>query len=421
MMIMKKWPAPSLAFKGACMLMIVLGARNVLAQAENLPAWTLGGFGTAGLVHSNERQADYSANVINPGEAGYTDRWSPSVDSRVGAQLGVAFTPCWSALVQLISERNLQNSYRPVVEWANINYQATPELSLRLGRIALPIYLAGDYRKAGYALPWVRPPVEVYGSLPVTNSDGIDASYRWQSGTANNMTQVFYGGTSVQTGDSAKRARARQLIGLSNTTTYGAFTIRASALTATLTADLVRPLFDAFRQLGSQGAMIAERYDVDHKRVGIANIGVSYDTGEWFVQAEGSRMNTRSFLGDKSSMYASAGYRLGDWTPYATYARVISNVPIHSDGLDTSRLAPQAAVGAAYLNAQLNGLLGRIAVQHSVSAGVRWDFLPDYAFKLQYERLRPTGGSSGTLINVQPGFRSGHPVHVVSLALDFVF
>jgi len=52
---------------------------------------------------------------------------------------------------------------------------------------------------------------------------------------------------------------------------------------------------------------------------------------------------------------------------------------------------------------------------------VRWDFLPDYALKLQYERLRPTGGSSGTLINVQPGFVSGHPLHVVSLALDFVF
>ena len=341
--------------------------------------------------------------------------------SATALKVSVAITPRWSAVLQVISERNLQNSYRPVVEWANINYQATPELNLRLGRIALTIYLAGDYRKAGYALPWVRPPVEVYGSLPVANSDGIDASYRWQAGAANNLTQVFYGHTSVQTDDSGKRARARQLMGLSNTTTYGAFTVRASALTAELTVDLVRPLFDAFRQFGPQGAVIAERYDADHKRVGIANIGVSYDNGEWFVQAEGSRMNARSFLGDKSSMYASGGYRLGDWTPYATYGRVVANVPIHSDGLDASRLPAQAGASAAYLNAQLNGLLGRIAVQHSVSSGVRWDFLPDYALKLQYDRLRPTGGSSGTRINVQPGFRSGRPVHVVSFALDFVF
>lgn len=421
MMFMKKWPSLLLAFRGACLLLMVLASRSAAAQAEPMPVWTFGGFGTAGLVHSSERQADYSANVINPGEAGYTDRWSPSVDSRAGAQLGVALTPRWSAVLQVISERNLQNSYRPVVEWANINYQATPELNLRLGRIALPIYLAGDYRKAGYALPWVRPPVEVYGSLPVANSDGIDAGYRWQAGSANNLTQVFYGHTSVQTDDSGKRARARQLMGLSNTTTYGAFTVRASALTAELTVDLARPLFDAFRQFGPQGAVIAGRYDADHKRVGIANIGISYDNGEWFVQAEGSRMNARSFLGDKSSMYASGGYRIGNWTPYATYARVVANVPIHSDGLDASRLPPQAAAGAAYLNGQLNGLLGRIAAQHSVSAGVRWDFLPDYALKLQYDRLRPTGGSSGTLINVQPGFRPDHSVHVVSVALDFVF
>lgn len=421
MIFMKKQPSLLLAFRGTCLVMIVLASRSVAAQAQKLPEWSFGGFGTAGFTHSSERQADYSANVINPGEAGHTERWSPSVDSRAGAQVGVAFTPRWSAVLQVISERNLQNSYRPVVEWANISFQATPELNLRAGRIALPIYLAGDYRKAGYALPWVRPPVEVYGSLPVANSDGIDASYRWQAGAANNLTQVFYGHTSVQTDDSGKRARARQLMGLSNTTTCGAFTIRASALTAELTVDLARPLFDAFRQLGPQGAVIAERYDADHKRVGIANIGVSYDTGEWFVQAEGSRMNARSFLGDKSSMYASGGYRLGDWTPYATYGRVVANVPIHINGLDTSHLLPQAAAGAAYLNGQLNGLLGRIAAQHSVSAGVRWDFLPDYALKLQYERLRPTGGSSGTLINVQPGFVSGRPVHVVSLALDFVF
>lgn len=397
---------------GASLAFAVDGAT---AQEAPLPAWTFGGFGTAGLVHSSERQADFSANVINPGGAGKTDRWSPSVDSRLGAQLAVDVTPQWSAVLQMVAERNLQDSWRPVVEWANVKYQATPELSLRLGRIVLPIYLAGDYRKAGYALEWVRPPAEVYGSLPVANSDGIDASYRWQAGAANNLTQVLYGHTSIKTDDTGKRARGRQLVGLSNTTTYGSFTVRASVLTAELTVDLARPLFDAFRQYGPKGAQIADRYDADHKRVAIANVGVSYDTGDWFVQAEGSRMNARSFLGDKTSMYVGGGYRFGAWTPYATYARVKANIPLQDAGLASG------APGASYLDGQLNRLLQTIAAQHSISTGVRWDFRPDRALKLQYDRLRPTGGSSGTLINVQPGFRSGHPVHVVSIALDFVF
>ncbi|OBV38320.1 porin [Janthinobacterium psychrotolerans] len=413
MPIMKKSPLSLRAHQGASLLFLAIS--GTAAQAASLPEWTLGGFGTAGLVHSSERQADYSANVINRGGAGRTDRWSGSVDSRLGAQLGVEFTPRWSAVLQVIAEHNLQNSWLPVVEWANLKYQATPELSLRLGRIALPIYLAGDYRKPGYALEWVRPPVEVYGSLPVSNSDGVDASYRWQAGATNNLTQVFYGHTSIETDDGGKRARGRQLAGLSNTTTYGALTIRASALTAELTVDLVRPLFDAFRQYGLRGGQIADRYDADHKRVAIANLGVSYDTGDWFLQAEGSRLNTRSFLGDKSSMYLGGGYRLGAWTPYATYAKVKANVPNRDAGIDS------AQPGAAYLNGQLNALLQRISSQHTISTGVRWDFLPDRAVKLQYDRLRPTGASSGTLVNVQPGFRTAHPIHVVSIALDFVF
>jgi hypothetical protein len=86
----------------------------------------------------------------------------------------------WSAVLQLVSERTLRDGYAPVVEWANLQYQVTPDLSVRVGRIALPLFLTGDYRKAGYALPWVRPPVELYGAIPLSNSDGVDASYRWQ-------------------------------------------------------------------------------------------------------------------------------------------------------------------------------------------------------------------------------------------------
>jgi hypothetical protein len=69
----------------------------------------------------------------------------------------------------------------------------------------------------------------------------------------------------------------------------------------------------------------------------------------------------------------------------------------------------------------LNGLLRTIAIQQTGSIGVRWDFMPNRAVKLQYDRVSPQDGSSGTLINVQPGFESGHPIHVLSAALDFVF
>ena len=60
------------------------------------------------------------------------------------------------------------------------------------------------------------------------------------------------------------------------------------------------------------------------------------------------------------------------------------------------------------LNAGLNGLLAvTVSQQSTFSAGLRWDALPDVAFKLQVDRVRPRDGSRGTLINVQPDFRSG--------------
>ena len=173
-------------------LLLGLGIAT-LAHAEDTPTWALSGYGTLGVVHSNERNADYTSSVLKYSGAGATDRWSHDVDSRLGAQLDVTFDKRWSAVLQVVTEQNLENNYRPRVEWANVKYQVTLELALRVGRIALPVFLSADYRKIGYAYPWVRPPVESYGTMPITSSDGIDATWRWSVGPVRNATQVLFG------------------------------------------------------------------------------------------------------------------------------------------------------------------------------------------------------------------------------------
>jgi hypothetical protein len=384
------------------------------------PRWTFGGFGTLGVAHSSERAADFTANVLHPGDAGYSRDWSAAVDSRLGMQLGVNLDSAWSAVLQLVSERTLRGGYAPKVEWASMQYQATPDLNLRVGRIALPLFLAGDYRKAGYALPWVRPPMELYGAIPLSNSDGVDASYRWRAGDANNVTQAFIGHTDLSLSPTA-RAQARALSGLSNTTTTGALTVRASVMTTRLSVDVARELFDGLRAFGPQGAALAARYDVNAVRADVAAVGFNYDPGAWFATGEIGRMNARSYLGDKTAAYLSAGYRVGDATPYLAYSVSHANTPTSTPGLDLAGLPPRQAAAGAQLNLGLNQLLAAIPRQRSVTAGVRWDLCPDYALKLQYDRITPQQGSTGTFINVQPGFRSGRPIAVLSAALDFVF
>ncbi|MYM24891.1 hypothetical protein GTP46_19865 [Duganella sp. FT135W] len=397
----------------------MLGCAAALA-GEDTPRVTIGGFGTLGVVHSSEHQADFTANALNPGDAGASRDWSATVDSRLGVQLGVIVDSKWSAVLQLVSERTLRDGYAPVVEWANIQYQATPDLSLRVGRIALPLFLTGDYRKAGYALPWVRPPVEPYGAIPLSNSDGVDVNYRWHIGDVNNVTQLSLGRTELSLAPGA-HAQARGLAGLSNTTTAGALTMRASLLTADLSVDIARSLFDGFREFGAQGEALVERYELSSKRACVASLGFNYDPGQWFAMGEIGRMNSRSYLGDKTAAYFGAGYRFGDLTPYAVYSVSRANMETSVAGLDVRRLAAAQAVTAAQLNAGLNQLLAAIPRQNSVTLGLRWDLYPNYALKFQYDRVTPLHGSTGTLINVQPGFRSGQPITVLSAALDFVF
>lgn len=406
-------------FQLPALLTLALSAPLALAGHQGGSDWTFGGFGTLSAVHSSERQADYSANPLNPGQAGATHDWSMAVDSRLGAQL--AYTGAqWSAVVQVVAERGLTNSYSPVVEWANVQYQATPELSLRLGRIALPLFLSGDYRKASYALPWVRTPVELYGALPISTSDGIDVSYRWQSGDIKHTTQVLYGGNRIRLWDDY-HAKAHKLAGISNTSSSGALTMRATALRGELEMVLAQDLFDGLRQFGAQGQALARRYESNRKLSTIVTVGASYDPGEWFLMGEVARVNARSFLGDKTAGYVSAGYRSGALTPFATFSKVVANTPTRVPGLTLDGLPPPYVVAGQQLNAGLNGLLSMIAEQDSLSAGLRWDAGTNTALKLQLDRVRPRGGTSGTLDNLQPGYRYGHAFSVFSLAVDFVF
>jgi hypothetical protein len=395
---------------------MALGAAANAGDTDR-PALSLSGFGTLGMVHSGDRSADYSSSSIKASGAGYSRAWSPDVDSRVGAQLDLAIAPQWSGVLQVVSEQNLDGNYRPHVEWANIKYQITPDLALRAGRIALPLFLMADYRKVGYAYQWVRPPVELYGALPITSSNGADLTWRFGSGALRHTTQAFFGR------DSRGLAKdtfldARRIAGLSHTIEAGALTVRLSALTTELTLNIGETLFDQLALAGGQGAVLAQRYAVDHKRASLASLGVSYDPGSWFVTAEAGHSHTSSFLGKNSALYAGGGVRLGAWTPYAGYARV------RADGV-THEEAPPVIAGRASiltnLNAGLNSLLEAIPAQSTVSAGVRWDVHSNVALKAQWDRVTPRNGSRGTLINTQPDFEPGRALNIASLALDFVF
>jgi hypothetical protein len=415
------FPSPAvITLPAACAGAVLLALGGAACAETATPAWTFSGFGTVGAVHSDERQADYTASILKGDGAGRTASWSRHVDSKLGGQVDLSVNARWSAVVQVVTEQRQDYSYQPRVEWANVKYQVTPELALRLGRIALPMFIAADYRKVGYAYPWVRTPLEVYGVLPLSNSDGADLSWHWNGESLRSTTQLLYGRTNVPLYDGA-RLRGRHIAGISHTVEQGALSARASVITARLSVGLFPELFEALDGFGTQGRDIARRLNVDDKRATASSLGLNYDPGQWFVMGEAGRSTVDGYLGSTRSAYLSGGWRHGNLTPYATWARVRGRLPDGPTALALGGLPPAYAPYGATVNTALAALMRTVPSQSTLGAGLRWDLASNLALKLQHERVTTRSGSRGMFINSVPDYQSGRTAQVTSAALDFVF
>jgi hypothetical protein len=395
------------------------------AAADDLKAsmFSFSAFGTLGVVHSSEDGADFTASDLQPNGAGYTHSWSPDIDSRLGAQATAHFTPQLSAMLQVISEQNYDKTYKPRVEWANIAYQPTPESSVRIGRIVLPTFLLSDSRNVGYANPWVRPPVEFYGLLPIFNSDGADASYKMQMGEVVDTLVGTFGNARFRAPGGAEFG-AKHLWVIADTIEYRSLTVHIAFQSSSYTyrADnALHALFDGFRQFGPQGMALADKYDLDNKLAQVITAGAMYDPGKWFLTGELGKRNLHSAIGVSTAWYLSGGYRLAKFTPYLTFAETKADSNTSDPGLNVSALPPYLAAPAAGLNAGLNAILASIATQNTISVGSRWDVMKNIDLKMQYDRIGLGAGSAGTLVNVQPGFQRGGTVNLFSIAIDFVW
>jgi hypothetical protein len=356
----------------AAVLVISCAARAAHA-GEGPSMFTLSGFGTLGATYSSLRTADYAGAAFEPYGAGASRNVDFADDSRLGVQLTAKLTSKLSALVQVVSHENYDNSFTPTLEWANLSYAFTPDVTLRVGRIELPTFLTSDYREVGYANPWVRVPPELYDVVPITNSDGVDGSYRTHLGPVTNTLHLIYGKSTFHAVPGPLRVEGRGIFGAFDTVEYRSLTTHFGYLRASVAVPFASGL-----------------------PVAVYSAAASLDMARWFVQAEVARATVDGLTPGYIAGYATVGMRMGKFTPYATYAVE------HS--LDRPVVSENINIG-----------------QRSASAGVRWDVAKNVDLKVQYDRVWTPAGSTGLFMNPQPGYRLGSGTHVVTAALDFVF
>ncbi len=366
----------------------VEAAQTNQMEAKGIPETTsnlfkFGGFATLGVAHSSQGQGDYVIDSTLPKGPGRSSNWSVGNDSRIGVQISANFTPQISSVLQVISEYQADNSYNPSVEWANVKYDFSADAYIRLGRIALPTFLNSDTRKVGHSYPWVHPPVELYRVLAITSSDGIDARYRFEMGDAINSVKIMYGSNEIERPTSI--STSRNMWGFFDRFEYG----------------------DAMLRIGYQQRE-ASSYRI---QTGIAgpwipnsdlSVGASYDTESLFMLSEWIQRKSTTKL---SAMYVSGGVRIDNFMPYLTYSN--NSKASFLPGFPT----PTAA-----------SIVSAEKSQSTISLGMRWDFMKNMDFKLQYDQVRLRENTNGYLINLPPGaMLYGSKFHVISAAVDCVF
>ncbi|MDP9123699.1 MAG: hypothetical protein M3N82_03730 [Pseudomonadota bacterium] len=441
--MMTRLPKP-LAFRAAAahanfsvrplFLALTVAGMASAAHADGGPSYRLSGFGTVAAVHSNDSGSDFKASVFQPNGAGHTSAWSFNPDTRLGLQADGNLNDTISGVVQVVSQHQYDDTYTPHVEWANIKYQATSELSLRIGRIAAPSFLLSESRFVGYASPWVRPPGEVYSVLPITSNDGVDATYRATFAGANHSFQAYVGRSTV---DVAKGSKAKSKLswGINDSAEFGSFTVRAGYNSFKLDLDVptVTPLlagltgFSAaaasvplapYQAVAAQASALARKYAMTDMSLSAIALGASYDPGTWFVMSEFVGFKGAGFLVDSRAWYASSGYRFGAWTPFVAYSTMTAQ--LYHETIDTTGAAP-LAVGAAALTGGLNATQEAFgSTQNTSSIGVRWDAMKNLALKAQYDSVNIGSSSSGRFATFTGVTPSKHP-HIISVAADFVF
>ena len=399
---MKQPKLTSLAF--AALLACAAGA-----HAQDNSAVTISGFGTAALTGTNTDDAEFA----RPNQAtGVKTSPRPNPDSNFGVQATAKYSDAISFTAQgLVRENGPEDNFGGELAWAFVKFKASEELSFRVGRIGLPVYMISDFRNVGYANTMLRPPAEVYGQVTADNIDGADVVYQHEINDDTTLTAQFVAGhtKSKNVGYNVEFHPATALNLVLETGPFSFRLGRADASFSLVDDPSLASLNPTLTAVGL--GSIASQLPLADVKGSFTSLGMTMDYKNFLIQSEYAKRKTGSrLIEDTSSWYAMLGYRIGKFTPYFDHADETQDSLRNFDTLPTTGpLAP--------LTAAVNGAV-KAGLRSTNTLGVRWDFYKSAALKVQVDRITPHDGT-GSFLNPAPGFTG--PVTVYAAGVDFVF
>lgn len=412
---------------------LALQVQPAAAQEDN--AWELSGFGTVGMVSQHGAEGwRLSRNMTQASADGPV---SGHPDSRLGLQANWRDGSQWEGTVQVVAmPRPERSPLRDSLEWAYVGYRPLANTRLRIGRTNPDTFLYADSRNVGYALPWMRPPVDFYGFAPVAAIDGLDVEHQWSQDDTRWRARVTAGrfASMASLGDGGSfRVRASDAWAASLLREQGGLLLKASALRTQLKLDMPESFMQLKQAVGGLQALpvpglsdalnpIQDALWTDARATYLA-MGAQYDHGPWSLVTEASDLRIPKTQTGGQRAYASVSYRIGSVSTYTLISRVRPHHPVPGTPDLVSRLAPvmgdQAAMQAQGLAEVANQVGARSRFdQRTVGVGLRWDVSPQVAFKFQWDHFKVYPQGSAAWIH---GSNSPNQGHLVSAGLDFVW
>lgn len=361
---------------GACVAATV-ALIQVPAHAQDLNGllnnidFTFGGYGTIGTVRSSTDDAQF---VRGTEFRGATQSIAENVDSNLGVQGTARFNSWLSVTAQALWDND---ALTDSISWAYVKVDPLDSLSIKLGKMEMPLFQVSDSRDINYANNWLRPPNEVYSLAGIEELTGGEISYTLPLGVTH-LTVTGYGGNSFFSTNTGALAGSH----------INAWDVHGGELR-----------WDT-PWVGLRYGIATTENEVapnNHDKYTFESLGATVDRDNIVAMAEWVKRYDvgYAYVVDSIGWYVFGGYHIGKLTPYASYATTTKSKPYL----------------AAYALSE---------DQDTTAVGVRWDAFKSADIKFQLERVDPRGTDGASFVQASPTF-GNTTVTVASLTLDFIF
>lgn len=392
--------------------------------ADEDKSFSVSGFGTLGVVHSDTRDVDIVRDLTQPYGVGYTRQTDFGLDSNLGLQVNYRASGNFDTALQLVSRRSAEG-YQPQLTWAYGRYLPNDTVQLRAGRLGFDVYLLADSRNVAYSYQWVRPPIDFFGNVIITYFDGADLVVSRPLGEGIVRAKFFAGLARERTTTDSQN----NYLSLNGSRLTGAhieyqsqnwiYRVGYSELKFKNEFPPLQGLLDGFRSpalnaVFPYAADLGNALSLENKKFKYLSAGMAYDNGPLQVQLMVNRLSSESLLLPASrAAYLTIGYRIDHWTPYATYSATRSEDQKIPASLPTG-ISPGIDMLVAGFNQSISSQFNH---QTTLSVGVRYDLTEKSNLKLQLDQIR----ADQFLLtrNTQPGWNG--KARLFSLAYNFIF